>query len=233
MNPPPNRTRRLTLERVVGRVAGRKSRFHTLRGDRLPTAELLRLPLALAQRASGRIPKKPWIAPSAVDWLDSVMTRQWAVFEFGSGVSTEWYARRAGSIMSLEDDPAWCIRVRSQLQLCGVSNYDVVQADLSHFPSMIATQPNDVFDLVVVDSNETHGMSRVDCVAAAQHAVKPGRYLLLDNSDRPEYYGADALLAGWPVERFIGIKSYPSVAVETSIYRRPLRAPGVGETAPS
>ena len=200
-----------------------------MRGDRLPTVELLRLPLALAQRASGRPPKKPWIAPSAVAWLDRVMTRQWAVFEFGSGASTEWYARRAGSIVGLEDDPDWCLRVRGRLRLCGVSNYSIVQADLTRFPSMIAAQPDAAFDLVVIDSNETQGMSRLDCLAASRHKVKPGRYLLLDDSDRPQYFEADVLLAGWQVKRFVGVKAYPSVAIETSIYRRPLAELGIGK----
>ena len=32
---------------------------------------------------------------------------------------------------------------------------------------------------------------------------------------------ADRILSGWPVERFIGVKSFPLAATETSIYQRP------------
>jgi SAM-dependent methyltransferase len=194
-----------------------------MRGESLSAAECRRLPWAMVQRVMGRLPPKPWIASSAISWLDDAITPEWAVFEFGSGHSTEWYARRADSVVSVEDDVTWCARVRERLRSSGLTNYSLIHTELDDFPSAVGSYPIGSFDLVVVDSSENDRTSRLDCIAAARHAVKPGGYLLLDDSDRPRYSGADAILPGWSVRRFVGLKSYPLAVTETSVYRRPLR----------
>ena len=51
--------------------------------------------------------------------------------------------------------------------------------------------------------------------------VRPGRHLLLDDSDRRGYADAYELLAGWRERRFVGIKDEWPEACETTIFTRP------------
>jgi hypothetical protein len=51
--------------------------------------------------------------------------------------------------------------------------------------------------------------------------VRPGGYLLLDDSDRPGYAEAYELLEGWRERRFTGVKDEWPEACETAIFRRP------------
>jgi hypothetical protein len=51
--------------------------------------------------------------------------------------------------------------------------------------------------------------------------VRPGGYLLLDDSDRPGYAPTYDLLATWRERRFVGIKDEWPEACETTIFRRP------------
>jgi hypothetical protein len=64
-------------------------------------------------------------------------------------------------------------------------------------------------------------VSRIDVLGSAREKVRPGGYLLLDDSDRPGYAEAYELLAGWRERRFTGVKDgWPEVC-ETTIFRRP------------
>jgi predicted O-methyltransferase YrrM len=100
------------------------------------------------------------------------------VVEFGSGMSTLWLARRAGFVLSVEDDAGWHDAVQAKLsrhrlgnvrlELRGERDY----ADLSGFPDRY-------FDFALVD-----GSARHDCVVAALAKLKPGGWLYLDNTDK-------------------------------------------------
>ena len=68
---------------------------------------------------------------------------------------------------------------------------------------------------------EAAAMTRVDVLEPAMKRVRRGRYLLLDDSDRPGYAPAYELLAGWRERRFTGIKDEWPEACETAIFRKP------------
>jgi hypothetical protein len=89
------------------------------------------------------------------------------------------------------------------------------------FPSEVASLPNSSFDLVVVDFLEAPSITRIDCLEGAMRKVRPGGYLLLDDSDRPGYRKAFELLADWRFGRFTGVKDEWPEACETGIFRRP------------
>ena len=60
----------------------------------------------------------------------------------------------------------------------------------------------------------------IDALKPAMKKVRPGGYLLLDDSDRPGYREAYELLDGWRERRFIGVKDEWPEACETAIFRR-------------
>ena len=103
----------------------------------------------------------------------------------------------------------------------GLSNCSVNLADLDEFVGRVEGFPDDTFDLVIVDGQDSATMDRVDCVVSAAPKVKPRGHLVLDDSDNRRYAAVDGILQDWPARRFSGMKPYPLVATETSIYRRP------------
>jgi predicted O-methyltransferase YrrM len=185
----------------------------------------LHYPAARWRARKGVTPERPWIVPAAIGWLRRRIRSDWSILELGAGRSTPWFARRAGRVVSLEDNEFWAGRVRATLRQMGLENAELWQLPVTGFPTEIDSLPMGSFDLVVVDFLEAPTVSRIDCLERAMNRVRPGRYLLLDDSDRPGYSEAYRLLAGWRERRFTGLKDEWPEACETTIFRRPADRP--------
>jgi predicted O-methyltransferase YrrM len=181
----------------------------------------LRLPAAWLRSKSGRTPERPWMVPASVGWLRRQIRSGWSILELGSGRSTVWYARRAGRVLSFEDNEFWHGRTRERLEEAGLVNVDLRLRAIEDFAGEVASLPDAAFDLVVVDFLEAPEVTRMDCIRPARDKVRPGGYLLLDDSDRPGYAEAFELLAGWRFRRFTGVKDEWPEACETGVFRRP------------
>jgi SAM-dependent methyltransferase len=198
----------------------RAGRFHTVRGP-MGVSGWLRYPAAWWRARRGSTPERPWIVPAAVGWLGRRIRSDWAVLELGSGRSTVWFARRAGSVTSFEDNEYWYPQTREGLAEAGLRNVDLRLRPVEDFPAEVAALPDRSFDLVVVDFLEAPAVTRIDALRPAMEKVKPGGLLLLDDSDRPGYAEAFDLLQGWRFRRFSGVKDEWPEACETGIFRRP------------
>ena len=198
----------------------RASLHHTARGP-MPLSAWLRLPAARLRARLGNSPERPWIVPAAVGWLGRRMRRDWRVLELGSGRSTVWLAKRSRSVLAFEDNEHWLERARGLLADGGIANVDLRGLPIERFVPQVGALEDEAYDLVVVDFLESPEADRVDALRLGREKVRPGGYLLLDDSDRPAYAGADALLEGWRRRRFAGVKDGWPQAVETTIYRRP------------
>jgi predicted O-methyltransferase YrrM len=159
--------------------------------------------------------------PAAVGWLGRRMRADWSVLELGSGRSTAWFARRAGSLISFEDNEYWYPQTRERLDAAGLTNVDLRLRAVEDFPGEVAALPDESFDLVIVDFLEAPAVTRIDALKPAMEKVRPGGYLLLDDSDRPGYAEAFDLLAGWRFRRFSGVKDEWPEACETGVFRKP------------
>ena len=84
----------------------RAGRFHTARGP-MALSGWLHYPAAWRLARRGATPERPWIVPAAIGWLRRRIRRGWTVLELGAGRSTPWFAKRAGAVLSLEDNPYW------------------------------------------------------------------------------------------------------------------------------
>lgn len=172
-------------------------------------------------------PAFPLYTPGAVRFLDRKLPAGAVVFEWGSGMSTLWYAERANSVIAVEHDSCWWDRVnrlieerRAEGTQCLFSpplspensrryngrlrwTHEALfdrppdRPEFLHYMSEIDSYPDDSFDLVAVDGRE-----RLGCLIHAETKVKPGGWLLLDDTHRPRYAEAFDLLAGWQLNRF-------------------------------
>jgi predicted O-methyltransferase YrrM len=198
----------------------RAGRFHTARGP-MGLSGWLHYPAAWLRAKTGKVPERPWIVPAAIGWLRRRIRSDWSILELGSGRSTVWFARRAGRVLSFEDDEQWRERTAEPLEKAEVSNVDLRLRPVEDLPAEVAALPDGAFDLVVVDFLEAPTTTRIDVLKPAMKKVRPGRYLLLDDSDRPGYASAFDLLAGWRERRFTGLKDEWPEACETTIFQRP------------
>jgi hypothetical protein len=167
-------------------VAGaeqRKTRLHDELGRRVPLSRLLRNgPRAaltgVLRLALGRRPPIPWISYDAQRLLARFLTRESEVLEFGSGMSTLWYARKAGHVTSIEDSRDWYAGMERRLG--GLGNVDYHFA--GHPAAYVSEAPDKLYDLIMID-----GSWRDRCAEFAIAHLKPGGTIYLDNSDK----GAD------------------------------------------
>ncbi len=200
----------------------RAGRFHTARGP-MGASGWFHYPAAWWRARTGKTPERPWIVPAAVGWLGRRTRPDWAVLELGSGRSTIWFARRAGRVLSFEDNEYWYPRTRERLDEAGLENVELRLRPVEELPHEIAALPDAGFDLVVVDFLEAPSVTRVDALKPAMKKVRPGGYLLLDDSDRRGYAEAFELLSGWRFRRFTGVKDEWPEACETTTFQKPPR----------
>jgi SAM-dependent methyltransferase len=198
----------------------RAGRFHTVRGP-MGLSGWLRYPAAWWRARRGSTPERPWIVPAAIGWLRRRIRSDWSVLELGAGRSTVWFARRAGRVISFEDNEFWAEQTRGRLREVGLENVELRQLAVEGFAAEVDTLPDGSFDLVVVDFLEAPAVTRIDVLKRAMERVKPGGLLLLDDSDRPGYAEAFELLAGWRFRKFVGVKDGWPEACETGIFHRP------------
>ncbi|HEY7268064.1 MAG TPA: class I SAM-dependent methyltransferase [Solirubrobacterales bacterium] len=182
----------------------------------------LRYPAAWWRARSGRTPERPWIVPAAIGWLRRRIRSDWSVLELGSGRSTVWFARRAGRVLSFEDNEFWAGQTRGRLRERGLGNVELRQLAVEGFAAEVETLPDASFDLIVMDFLEAPAVTRIDVLKPAMKKVRPGGLLLLDDSDRPGYAEAFELLHGWRFRKFVGVKDEWPEACETGIFRRPV-----------
>ena len=123
------------------------------------------------------------------------------VFEWGSGASTLWLSRRAGSVTSVEHDPDWAASMQPvlpdnvTLRVVPPAPADGRDDVLSHKPGFAGLDfaayvaaiddTEGDFDLIVID-----GRAREACLARALGRLRPGGLVLFDNVDRQRYVDA-------------------------------------------
>ena len=111
----------------------RAGRFHTVRGP-MGASGWIQYPAAWWRARTGRTPERPWIVPASIGWLRRRIRSDWSILELGSGRSTAWFARRAGRVISFEDNEFWARAPRSGSPRPGLSNVDLQLEGRRGFP---------------------------------------------------------------------------------------------------
>lgn len=133
----------------------------------------------LARLAFGFRPVIPWLSYDATRILERRLSPGSSVLEFGSGMSTLWFARRAGFVRSVEGCEAWYQKVRSFIKAEGIQNVDYILAVSESDYVMAGDAGGRAYDMVIVD-----GDFRSECVRHAVKWLKRPGILYLDNSDK-------------------------------------------------
>lgn len=157
----------------------------------------------------------PWITYPCLGFLDERVKEDFVVFEFGSGNSTLWWARRAAKVVSCEHDPDWYAHVLARVPQNVELNH--VPLDYGGLYSGHIKKYGQFFDVIFVD-----GRDRVNCVRNSVGALKPGGVIILDNSDVDDYREALDLMCNEGFRRidFIGHGPISASVWRTSVFYR-------------
>lgn len=120
----------------------------------------------------------PWYTYPAIEYLRQVDLSEKTVFEYGAGQSTLFWAAAAKRVVSVEEDEQWYGTLASRLP----ANCELIlETDLATYPHVI-TRYRHGFDIIVVDG-AARGRTRLKCSRAALSYLRPGGFIILDNSD--------------------------------------------------
>ena len=156
----------------------------------------------------------PWFTYAAIEFLEKRLQKSFRVFEFGSGNSTRWWARRVDFLISCEHDPVWYNKMKSDLP-SGVTYLLETVENGSYARSVRISGTS--FHIIVID-----GTDRVECARRALDSLLPEGVIVWDNSDREEYRTGYDLLTREGFRRldFFGLGPINAAGWCTSIFYR-------------
>ncbi|MDF3079066.1 MAG: FkbM family methyltransferase [Sphingobacteriaceae bacterium] len=125
----------------------------------------------------------PWVTYSFIDFIKDRLTKSQSVFEFGSGNSTLFYAKYAGSVVSVEHDKSWLEKISSSAPANSEMIYSnlVYDGEYCRMPSKASKK----FNIIIVD-----GRDRVNCCKNCLGALAEDGVVVLDDSEREQYFEA-------------------------------------------
>jgi len=157
----------------------------------------------------------PWMNFSIIELLHEKLTKEQDLFEFGSGYSTHYYAKRVKSVTSIEYDERWYNQIRNDIP----SNVELIfQAyDQGNRYCMTITEQDKSYDVVIID-----GRDRVNCFKQALAKLSSSGVILLDDSQRSRYSEVFELATknDFRVLNIAGLKPTGTARDQTSIFYR-------------
>jgi hypothetical protein len=116
----------------------------------------------------------PWYTYSSIDYLSTLDFSDSQIFEFGSGNSSFWWAKRAKEVTSVEDNYDWFNFVYSKI----LANQKLIFAkSKEEYLNCLKSIPNK-FDVIIVDGNH-----RLECCEIAINRIENNGIIILDNTD--------------------------------------------------
>jgi hypothetical protein len=122
----------------------------------------------------------PWLTYSFIDFITERLSKEFNVFEFGSGNSTLFFARKVKDVTSVEHNIEWYNKLKSKIP----DNSKLILSISDRSEDYIAglKQSDKKFDLIIID-----GIHRVDCCLSASNYLTDKGVIILDDSERELY----------------------------------------------
>jgi hypothetical protein len=100
----------------------------------------------------------PWCTHSFNKFIEPRLKKNFVVFEYGSGNSTLWYARRISSIKCVEHDLTWYMEYKSLFPKNVQAVHRPFNNDLSYAKEITADDTK--YDVISID-----GVDRNNCIS--------------------------------------------------------------------
>jgi hypothetical protein len=154
----------------------------------------------------------PWYSYSAMSFIDQRLKSNFRIFEYGTGYSTLYFAKRVSSVVSVEHDQLWASKIRKQLPI----NVTLIHRDLSD-GYVDESLSHGLFDIIAID-----GRDRVKCSQIAEKSLNETGIIIWDNTERERYLPGinGLLLKGFRQIDFVGLIPIGTNLTTTSIFYR-------------
>ena len=157
----------------------------------------------------------PWMNYTVINILKDRLNNNLMLFEYGSGYSTLFYAKRVRQVISIEYDRAWLNLLKEKIP----DNVSLMyrEKDINSKYCRSVSELDQLFDVVIVD-----GRDRVNCVKQGIEKLSVAGVIILDDSNRKHYSEAIdyAKNKGFRVLDFEGLKPTGFGINKTSILYR-------------
>ncbi|MFQ5635406.1 MAG: O-methyltransferase [Gammaproteobacteria bacterium] len=161
----------------------------------------------------------------AIEYLVQLDVGDKRVFEFGSGGSTIFWMKRAGEVVTVENNRDWCDKLSPQLN----ERVRLIYAEGDDFPRTIRDADGE-FDVIIVDG----AGYRYDCAAEAVAKLARGGLIVLDNSDWHPNTAALLKQSGLLQVDMTGFKpSYSHTSTTSLFFHREFDFPAIGDRQPA
>lgn len=165
------------------------------------------------QAVDGKGEALPWVTYSFIDFIKERINKTQNIFEYGSGSSTIFYAKKAGTVTSVEHDKGWFDMVKNT----SPANAEMIFCELvkNGEYSKKASLLNKKFEIIIVD-----GRDRVNCCKYSVDALSNNGVIVLDDSEREVYNPARIFLKekGFKELSFSGISPGLFYEKATSVF---------------
>lgn len=174
----------------------------------------------------------PWWTYDAINVIENYIKQldhQPTVFEYGSGASTIWLAKRAKKVVSVEHDNGWYLHLNNKLNIFPQVHLLLKQAqpqENNNFNSQKIPHVSfkeyvqsihaskEQYDIIIID-----GRARSACLENCLAYLKPEGIIIFDNSNRKRYQ-SELLSCGLNIQRFYGRVPGSPFKSETAILRK-------------
>ena len=171
------------FQKLIAGGPERKTRLHDEMGNLVSLRNLiLHGPLAgmtwVGKVCFGYRPAVPWMSFSAIRLIRQFLDKDKTVLEFGSGMSTIWFAKQSRFVYSVEDFEPWYLKVKSLITVRHITNIDYSFLQGNQYSSYML-HSGQKLNLIIIDGNQ-----RGRCAETAVQLIADGGMIYLDNSDK-------------------------------------------------
>jgi predicted O-methyltransferase YrrM len=126
--------------------------------------------------------KRICLNKSVLDFMESKLTPESFVLEFGGGWSSRWFADRCGHLIVIETDSKWANTISKEL--AGRGHIFVPRIGLQYLGDVAKKLTGVEADLALIDGLER---MRFLSIVAAWPLIKPGGWLVFDDAQRVQH----------------------------------------------
>lgn len=118
----------------------------------------------------------PWYTFPAIEYLSQFDYSDKKIFEFGCGNSSRFWAARAKQVVSVEDNPTWLEKWKSEFT---ENNIEIRFHEEGETYYNAILEDESRYDIIVID-----GKNRAECAITAMQRLAKGGVIIVDDSDR-------------------------------------------------
>lgn len=154
----------------------------------------------------------PWMTYPFLDYMKNLDLSKKSVFEYGSGLSTIFWAKESKIVTSIEDNEEWYKLLSTKVP----ENTNLLFKSTKEDFINAIKEKDEKYDLIILDGN---GL-RYECALVAINYMKAGGMIVLDDSDNIAYNKISDFLKSKGLIQidFIGFKPGSTKVLCTSIY---------------